>query len=192
VVAWLLCLLPEMAASGTLAMDDCLDIERHASSVRELGRSVRRRCFACVGMPAQGGRGLHIGGSLLGTRSRRPEWVSQMKYEDALWDLEERFWTQGAESARQMTARDAVFVFPYPAGILQGDAVWREKEVAQRWRSVVMSDRYAYRKDDIAVLAYRVSAERSGEPIYEALCTSTYLMDENKWVRLSHQQTPVG
>ena len=111
---------------------------------------------------------------------------------DDLWDLEERFWTGGADSARQMTAKGAVFVFPYPAGILQGDALWRERDVAQRWRSVVMSERHVSLKDDIAVLAYRVSAERSGEPIYEALCTSTYLKDDDKWLRLTHQQTTVN
>lgn len=44
-----------------------------------------------------------------------------MADEDDLWSLEERFWTEGAESARSMTAKDAVFVFPYPPGILQGD-----------------------------------------------------------------------
>ena len=110
---------------------------------------------------------------------------------DTLWDLEERFWTQGADSARNATAKGAVFVLPYPAGILQGDAVWREKDIAQRWRSVVMSERYMSSQGDIAVLAYRISAERSEEPIYEALCTSTYLKDDENWVRLSHQQTPV-
>lgn len=109
-----------------------------------------------------------------------------------LWDLEERFWTQGADSARHMTARNAVFVFPYPAGILQGDALWREADVAQRWRSVVMSERFVSIRDDIAVLAYRVSAERDDRPIYEALCTSTYLNDDNTWLRLAHQQTPIG
>lgn len=115
-----------------------------------------------------------------------------MTEDETLWDLEERFWTQGADSARLATAKDAVFVFPFPAGILQGDALWREKDVAQRWRSVVMSERYLSRQKDIAVLAYRVSAERSDEPIYEALCTSTYLSDDGKWLRLAHQQTPVG
>ncbi len=108
-----------------------------------------------------------------------------------LWDREEMFWTRGASSARQMTSKDAVFVFPYPAGILQGDALWREKEVAQRWRSVVMSERHVSIRGDIAVLAYRVSAERDGEPIYEALCNSTYLKDDGKWLRLAHQQTPI-
>lgn len=115
-----------------------------------------------------------------------------MTDQDDLWDLEERFWTGGADSARQMSAKYAVYVVPYPAGILQGDALWREKEVAQRWRSVVMSDRYLSRQGDIAVMAYRVSAERSDMPIYEALCTSTYLKDDEKWLRLAHQQTPAS
>jgi hypothetical protein len=114
-----------------------------------------------------------------------------MTTEATLWELEERFWTQGADSARQMTAKNAVFVFPYPTGILSGDALWRETDVAQRWRSVVMSERYISVQNDIAALAYRVSAERSDTPIYEALCTSTYLKDDDQWLRVSHQQTPV-
>ncbi len=114
--------------------------------------------------------------------------------EDAatLWEMEERFWTGGADSARRMTAKGAVFVFPYPAGILRGDAIWREKDVAQRWRSVEMSERYLAREGDIAALAYRVSAERADEPLLEAVCTSTYLNDGGKWLRLTHQQTPTG
>jgi hypothetical protein len=114
-----------------------------------------------------------------------------MTVEDELWALEERFWTEGADSARHMTAKDAVFVFPYPAGILQGDSLCRESEVAQRWRSVVMTERYFKREKGVAVLAYRVSAERSSIPIYEALCTSSYLLDDDKWLRIAHQQTPV-
>ncbi len=112
--------------------------------------------------------------------------------DDVLWDLEERFWTQGADSARTLSARNAVFVFPYPAGILQGDALWREPVVAQRWRSVVMSKRHVTREAGIAVLAYRVAAERGDLPIYQALCTSTYLKDDDKWLRLTHQQTPLA
>ena len=115
-----------------------------------------------------------------------------MSDEDELWALEEKFWTKGADSARHMTAKDAVFVFPYPAGILQGDSLWRESSVAQRWRSVVMTERYFKREKDVAVLAYRVSAERGDIPIYEALCTSSYLQDDGKWLRIAHQQSPVS
>ncbi len=125
-----------------------------------------------------------------GAPSARKQGKLSTQDEATLWELEERFWTGGADSARKMTANGAVFVFPYPAGILQGDALWREKDVAQRWRSVVMSERHVTRNGDVAVLAYRVSAERDGQPIYEALCTSAYLKDGESWLRLTHQQTP--
>ena len=114
-----------------------------------------------------------------------------MANDKELWALEERFWTGGADSARALTAKGAVVVVPYPAGILQGDALWSDKTAAQRWRSVVMSDRVLTRQNDIAVLAYRVSAEQEGAPIYDALCASTYLNDNGNWLRMSHQQTPV-
>lgn len=115
-----------------------------------------------------------------------------MTTDTPLWEMEERFWTQGADAARHMTAKDAVFVYPYPAGILRGETMWREADVAQRWRSVVMTERHASTRGDIAVLTYAVSAERGDEPIYTALCTSIYLKDDDKWLRLTHQQTPAA
>lgn len=112
--------------------------------------------------------------------------------EALLWDMEERGWTGGAQAARAMTAKDAVFVFPFPVGILRGDTVWQAPEVAQRWRSVVMGERSFARKGSIAVLVYEVSAEREDTPIFKALCSSTYLKDDDVWLRLSHQQTPIS
>lgn len=113
-----------------------------------------------------------------------------MTSEDTLWAMEEKFWTQGADGARTMTAKGAVFVFPYPVGILRGDQIWRETLVAQRWRSVVFSERCFTEEKGLAILAYHVSAERGATPIYEALCTSSYLNDDGKWLRIMHQQTP--
>jgi len=115
-----------------------------------------------------------------------------MSTEDTLWEMEERFWTQGADSARTMTAKGAVLVFPYPVGILRGDQIWREALVAQRWRSVEFSERCFNQEKDIGVLAYHVSAERDGEPIYEAYCTSSYIKDGRAWLRILHQQTPLS
>jgi len=91
-----------------------------------------------------------------------------------------------------MTADDAVFVFPFPVGILQGDKVWSENTVAQRWRSVVMTERYLKQEKDVAVLAYRVSAERGDAPVYEAVCRLSYPHDDGEWLRMAHQQTPVN
>ena len=114
-----------------------------------------------------------------------------MSVEQELWELEERFWLDGAEAYRKRLVSDAVMVFPYPAGILQGDAIIDGVESAPRWRSVVMSDRVFRRRGDTALLAYRASAEREGDPICEMLCASTYLNDGGEWRLISHQQTPV-
>lgn len=59
-----------------------------------------------------------------------------------LWDLEEQFWTQGADKADKITPTTAASIGPNPAGILQGDAIFLQANVALRWRSVVMSDRF--------------------------------------------------
>ncbi len=139
-------------------------------------------------LDSSGGDQMHLQGDIKKYTKR----ASIMTNEDELWDLEERFWTEGSDSARHMTAKDAIFVFPYPAGILQGDSLWRESDVAQRWRSVVMSERCVRQERDVAVLAYRVSAERSDIALYEAFCTSSYLHDDGNWLRIVHQQTPVA
>ncbi|MCB1418695.1 MAG: hypothetical protein KDJ74_06720 [Notoacmeibacter sp.] len=108
-----------------------------------------------------------------------------------LWEMEEHFWTSGADNARATTATNAVMVFPYPPGILQGDQIWTRFRERSSWRTVVMAERRVMRCHDIAILTYRVSAEKPGVPICKALCASTYLNDDETWVRISHQQTVV-
>lgn len=108
---------------------------------------------------------------------------------EVLWDMEEHFWTSGADSARATTATNAVMVFPYPPGILQGDQIWTHLRQRSGWRSVVMAERRVTRCGDLAILTYHVSAEKADEPIFKALCASTYLHDSGRWLRLSHQQT---
>lgn len=108
-----------------------------------------------------------------------------------LWDMEEHFWTNGPDNARATTATNAVMIFPYPAGILQGDQIWTQLRHRTGWRSVVMAERRVTRSRDIAILTYRVSAEKPDVAIYKAICASTYLHDEDKWLRVSHQQTAV-
>ena len=106
-----------------------------------------------------------------------------------LWDMEEHFWTSDADNARATTATNAVMIFPYPPGILQGDRIWTHLRGSTGWRSVVMGERRVMRCQDLAILTYRVSAEKADVAIYKALCASTYLKDEDTWLRVSHQQT---
>jgi len=108
-----------------------------------------------------------------------------------LWDMEERFWTSGADNARATTATNAVMIFPYPPGILQGDQIWIHLQQRTGWRSVVMAERRVMRCGEIAIVTYRGSAEKPDAPIFKAFCASAYLHDEDRWLRLSHQQTPL-
>jgi hypothetical protein len=83
-------------------------------------------------------------------------------------------------------------IFPYPPGILQGDQIWTHLREATGWRSVVMAERRVTRCSEIAILTYRVSAEKPDVLIHKALCASTYLHDDDRWLRISHQQTPLA
>jgi hypothetical protein len=111
--------------------------------------------------------------------------------QEILWDMEEQFWTSGADNAQATTATNAIMVFPYPPGILQGDQIWTHLRHRTGWRSVLMSERRVMRCRDIAILTYRVSAEKADVPLYKALCASTYFDDDDTWLRISHQQTAV-
>jgi hypothetical protein len=122
-------------------------------------------------------------------RAERHARTLSVRDQDLLWQMEERFWTSGADSARATTASDAVMIFPYPPGILQGDQIWQHLRKNTGWRSVVLAERRVTRRDDIAILTYKVSAEKPDIPIFAAHCASTYLHDEDRWLRLSHTQT---
>jgi len=75
--------------------------------------------------------------------------------------------------------------------MLQGDNIWTRLKNETPWRTVRVTDRNSSRRGDIVVLAYHVSAEKPGVPVYKALVTSTYLHDDDRALRMSHQQTRI-
>lgn len=111
--------------------------------------------------------------------------------QDVLWDMEQQFWTSGEDHARATTALNSVMILPHPPGILQGDHIWPYLRQRAAWRSVLMAERRVMRCRDIAILTYRVSAEKLDAPVYKGLCASTYLDDGDTWLRIFHQQTVV-
>jgi len=46
--------------------------------------------------------------------------------------------------------------------------------------------------DDAAVVAYHVTAERTGEPEFSAIVASTFVRREDRWQLAFHQQSPAG
>jgi len=111
--------------------------------------------------------------------------------DEHLWRLEEALWTSGRDSARSVTAAGAILILPYPGGILQGDDVIAHLPGDTGWRLVELDRRTVTRRGGVAVLAYRVRAEKAGVPIHQALCASTWVRDGATWLRISHQQTPI-
>jgi hypothetical protein len=126
------------------------------------------------------------------TTQAAPDSGPDQGHDDHLWRLEEGLWTSGRDSARSVTAEGAILILPYPDGILQGDAARAQLPANTGWRLVEMDERTVMRRGSVAVLAYRVRAEKAGVPIYQALCASTWLRDAGTWLRVSHQHTPVG
>ncbi|SDE91153.1 hypothetical protein SAMN04488567_2908 [Limimaricola pyoseonensis] len=110
--------------------------------------------------------------------------------EARLWKMEESLWSGGLSQARASTAADAVFLLPQDPCPLRGIDIWTVWLDQARWRSVAFLDRSCMRNGDTIALAYRVSADRPGSEIFEALCMSSFHLRDGGWLRVSHQQTP--
>lgn len=109
-----------------------------------------------------------------------------------LWRREQAMWTSGRDGGQAEAAAGAITILPYPDGIMQGDEIHAHPPVSTGWRTVEMDNRTETFSGDVAILAYRVCAEKADAPIYHALCASTWLHDAGSWLRISHQHTPIA
>ena len=112
--------------------------------------------------------------------------------ETTLWELEKRFWLDGADFYESRLASGAVMVLPYPALLMDRDAAISAIRDAPRWTEVEFSDGSLRRQGGAAVLAYRARAWRGDGAPYRAACASTYVEDDGRWVMLSHSQQALG
>ncbi|WP_146010295.1 DUF4440 domain-containing protein [Acidimangrovimonas sediminis] len=109
---------------------------------------------------------------------------------DTLWEMEKRFWLDGPDFYESSMAPGARMVFPSPVRILAGEQIVEALRQAPRWNSVDFQDETASCLGETVVLAYEATGRRNGEAPYVALCASTYVRDNEKWLLLAHQQTP--
>lgn len=117
-------------------------------------------------------------------KSMRPQ-------EARLWTMEESLWSSGLSQPRASTAANAVFILPHQTLPLRGVDIWTAWLQTPDWRSVALLDRSFTRDDGLIILAYRVSANKTGSAIYEALCMSSFHLRDGDWLRVLHQQTPL-
>lgn len=112
---------------------------------------------------------------------------------DTLFELEERFWTGGADFYRHHLAPAALMVFPDPTGVLLKDEALDALAQAPRWSSVALEEHRVLELTEAAALVtYKAVATRPGEAEpYVARASSAYVRDRGgRWRLAFHQQTP--
>jgi hypothetical protein len=121
--------------------------------------------------------------------------IDDRQLEGTLLDLEEEGWRalssdRGADFFRDMLTAHSLMVFP--GIVLTKDRAVEEIAKAPPWAEFRIDDPEVVRlTEQSAVLTYRATARRSGEPEYHALMSSVYVETLGVWRMAFHQQTPV-
>lgn len=108
-----------------------------------------------------------------------------------IWEYELRLWLDSAQAYDELMAPQCVMAFG-PMGIMLRNDIVASLRQAPRWVAVTMRDKVEIcHGPGTVVLAYRACGERDSGVTYEALCTSTYIRENEVWRIAQHQQTPV-
>jgi hypothetical protein len=116
----------------------------------------------------------------------------------SLVELEQQGWralSSSGDAAKAFYAGllvdDAIMIFP--GGLfIKGKGPILNSMAAQPWESFTMEESVVISlSESVSLLAYRVTARREGHDVYEALVSSTYVVQEGNWKLAVHQQTPV-
>lgn len=113
-------------------------------------------------------------------------------------DLETRGWRalsgdpgQGAAFYQSVLHDDCVMVFPGGL-VIEGKQAILDSMDAPPWESFAMQEpRLLDISAEVKTLAYRATAQREGQPPYQAMISSTYVLDQEGWKLVHHQHTPV-
>ncbi len=97
---------------------------------------------------------------------------------------------RGADHYAEAMTADAVMVVP--GMVLSRDQAVAAIGEAPPWSSFRIDDPRVVRLvDGAAALTYRATAQRQGSPAFEALMTTTFVRDGDRWRVALHQQTPL-
>ena len=108
-------------------------------------------------------------------------------------ELERRGWqalsgSNGAAFYQDVMAEDGFMVFP---GMVMDKptAVATIRDV-EPWTRFELADVRVAVDANAALITYRATAQRAGQPEYEAVMSSVYVRREGQWLLLLHQQSP--
>lgn len=111
--------------------------------------------------------------------------------EESLWDMEQKFWLEGAGFLARHLTDDCLLLLPPPAGVLSREAaiaLWTE---TPPWAGVRFGGRRVMRPNDrVVLLAYNASAHRRKElATHRVLASTLYVNRDGDWRIAFHQQT---
>ena len=124
-----------------------------------------------------------------------PPYRGDMDLEATLLALETEGWEalsseRGADFYEAALTEDALMVVP--GMVLSRDEALAGIREAPPWSGFGIEDpRVVPLGAEAAALTYRVTAQRSGQPPYTALMTTTFVRSGPSWKVALHQQTPV-
>lgn len=112
--------------------------------------------------------------------------------DDRVWSFEQSLWTGDAENYREKIDTECLMVVPTASHVLQAEDAIEAVADTPRWAKVTFTENRIVRpQEGLIVIAYFARAERQGERVYEAYCTSVYRRLEHEvWRVVQHQQTP--
>jgi hypothetical protein len=111
--------------------------------------------------------------------------------EQSLWDMEQKFWLDGADFHARHLTEDCVLLLPRPTGVLSKDSAIEWIRDTPRWTGVRFGGRRPLRLNDrIILLTYSASAHRRKElTTYRVLASSLYVNRDGEWRVAFHQET---
>jgi hypothetical protein len=115
--------------------------------------------------------------------------------ERTLLTLEEEVWLalasdRGAAFFEETLSAHALMVFP--GTVLMKERAVKEIEAAPPWAEFRIDEPMVVRlTEQSAVLTYRATARRDGQPEYVAFMSSAYVESGGAWKLAFHQQTPI-
>jgi hypothetical protein len=121
--------------------------------------------------------------------------IDDEQLEHTLLALEDEGWRAlssdwGAEFFGQLLTANSLMVFP--GIVLSKDRALAEIAKAPPWAEFRVDELRVVRlTEQSAVLTYRATAHRAGEPEYHALMSSMYVENGGSWRMAFHQQTPL-
>ena len=107
-------------------------------------------------------------------------------------EIEKKLWLEGVEAMQTSMDADCILILPPPISMLRGKEIvnaWSDLPV---WEKVAFEDEEIVSRDDNNVLyvSYKVTAIREGQKEYNALCSSSYMKQDDEYILILHQQTP--